>query len=210
VTSLNDGALTAAPAADGAQTTYDYPQRAWTFGVVAMGPNGPDPVRAVLTYTSAPLATDLELTGSGKLIVHVSTTKRDTDVIVKVSEQLAQSDAERATGAQPRSTIVTKGYLRASHSFDRDAAFDSEEIAFYAHAREVPLTPGMIYELEIPLHPMAYRFGRGNRIRLEIANGDSAVTDGLFAHAYRPDKVGTDTLYHDATRPSRLLLPVLP
>ena len=56
---------------------------------------------------------------------------------------------------------------------------------------------------------MAYRFRRGNRIRVEIANGDSAATDGLFFHAYRPDKVGADTIYHDAAHPSRLQLPVL-
>jgi predicted acyl esterase len=141
--------------------------------------------------------------------VYVSTTRTDTDVIVKLSEQLAQPAAERAAGIQPRSTIVTKGYLRASHSFDRDPVLDTPEIAFYTHAREVPLTPGAIVELEIPLHPMAYRFAKGNRLRLEIANGDSPVTDGLFGHAYRPDKVGTDTYYHDAAHPSRLILPVL-
>ncbi len=208
VTSLNDGALANAAPAGTASTTYAYPQTSWTFGVVALGPAGPDPVRAVLTYTSEPLADDLELAGSGKLFVHVSTSKRDTDVIVKLSEQVAQTDAERASGAQPRYTIVSKGYLRASHSFERDPALDSAEIAMYAHAREVPLEPGTVYELEIPLHPMAYRFSKGNRIRLELANGDSAMTDGLFAHAYRPDKVGTDTIHHNATHPSRLILPV--
>lgn len=210
VTSLNDGTLaSAAPAAPSSQTTYSYPQPSWTLGVVAMGPQGPDPVRAVLTFTSAPLEADLEIAGSAKLLVHVSSTRPDTDVIVKLSEQFAQAAEERATGAQPRSTIVTKGYLRASHAFERDAELDSEEIAFYTHAREVPLTPGRVYELEIPLHPMAYRFGKGNRLRLEIANGDSAHTDGLFAHAYRPDKVGADTIYHEAAHPSRLILPVL-
>jgi predicted acyl esterase len=163
----------------------------------------------VLTYTSEPLGADLEIAGSAKLIVHLSSTRPDTDVIVKLSEQFAQAEAERATGAQPRSTIVTKGYLRASHGFERDPALDSDEIAFYTHAREVPLTPGASYELEIPLHPMAYRFHQGNRLRLEIANGDSAVTDGLFAHAYRPDKVGADTIYHEAAHPSRLIVPVL-
>jgi predicted acyl esterase len=162
-----------------------------------------------LTYTSEPLAADLEIAGSAKLIVNVSSTRPDTDVIVKLSEQFAQTEAERATGAQPRSTIVTKGYVRASHSFERDAALDSDEMAFYTHAREVPLTPGTIYQIEIPLHPMAYRFRKGNRLRLEIANGDSAFTDGLFAHAYRPDKVGSDTIYHDAAHPSRLIVPVL-
>jgi uncharacterized protein len=205
VTSLNDGALAAAvPSAVESQTTYSYPQRTWALGVVAIGP-----VRAVLTYTSEPLAADLEIAGSAKLIVNVSSTRPDTDVVVKLSEQFAQPEAERATGAQPRSTIVTKGYVRASHSFERDAALDSDEIAFYTHAREVPLTPGTIYQIEIPLHPMAYRFRKGNRLRLEIANGDSAFTDGLFAHAYRPDKVGADTVYHDAAHPSRLIVPVL-
>ena len=99
--------------------------------------------------------------------------------------------------------------MRASHKFERDDALDCDEIAFYAHAREIPLVPGKIYELEIPLHPMAYKFNAGNRIRVEIACGDSAMTDGLFAHAYRPDKFGADTFYHDAAHPARLVLPVL-
>lgn len=209
VTSLNDGALAAKPPALEESTAYTYPQAAWTFGNVAMGPAGPDPVRAVLTFTSEPLVADFEIAGSAKLIVHVSTTRTDTDVIVKLSEQVAQSAEERATGAQPRYTIVTKGYVRASHTFERDEALDSDEIAFYTHAREIPLVPGKIYELEIPLHPMAYRFSTGNRLRLEMSCADSAVTDGLFGHAYRPDKVGSDTFHHDAAHPARLVLPVL-
>ena len=82
-------------------------------------------------------------------------------------------------------------------------------MAYYSHERSFPLKPGRIYEIEVPLQPMAYRFRKGNRIRLEVANGDSTFTDTLFAHAYRPDKVGTDTYYHDAAHPSRLILPVL-
>jgi predicted acyl esterase len=66
-----------------------------------------------------------------------------------------------------------------------------------------------VYKVEVPLEPIAYRFRKGNRIRLEIACGDSPVTDGLFAHLYRPDKIGTDTIWHDAAHPSHLVLPVL-
>ena len=72
-----------------------------------------------------------------------------------------------------------------------------------------PLRPGKIYKIEIPLQPIAYRFHRGSRIRLEVANGDSPVTDNLFFRFYRPDKIGTDTIYHDAEHPSELVLPVL-
>jgi putative CocE/NonD family hydrolase len=207
VTSLNDGALRAGPG-EGA-TAFRYPQPSWVLGVVAMGPDGPDPARGVLTFTTEPLAQDVEIAGSAKLIVHLSTDRTDTDIIVKLSEQFAQPADERAAGKQPRYTIVTKGWLRASHSFERHPLLDSEEMAYYLHERSIPLVPGDVYEIEVPLQPMAYRFRKGNRIRLEIANGDSTFTDTLFAHAYRPDKVGTDTYYHDAARPSRLILPVL-
>jgi hypothetical protein len=82
------------------------------------------------------------------------------DFIVKVSEQFAQTEDQRAQGLQPRYAI-------------------------------------------------AYRSRKGNRIRLEIANGDSPVTDGLFFHFYRPDKIGADTISQDAEHPSDLVLPAL-
>src|SRR5207245_11005010 len=46
VASLNDGSLQSAPpAADGGSTTYAYPHARWVRGVVAVGPQGPDPDR---------------------------------------------------------------------------------------------------------------------------------------------------------------------
>jgi hypothetical protein len=175
---------------------------------VPLGPQGPDPASAVLTFTSDPLQKDIEIAGNGKLTVYASTTRTDMDFLVKVSEQFAQSSDERAKGVQPRYFIATKGWLRASHS-DRDPARNTEEVPFYTHQKAEPLTPGKIYKVEVPLLPIAYRFRKGNRIRVEICEGDSPVTDNLFFHFYRPDKIGTDTIYHDAEHPSELLLPVL-
>jgi uncharacterized protein len=209
VTSLNDGALDpAAPGGGGGATSYSYPQPNWTLGVVPVGPTGPDPARAVLTFTSKPLEKDIEIAGNGGLTLYASTTRDDMDFIVKLSEQFAQADDERAKGVQPRYFIATKGWLRASH-MERDDARGMGGAPFYTHAGRTPLTPGRIYKTEIPLEPMAYRFRKGNRIRVEIACGDSPVTDGLFFHIYRPDKIGADTIYHDAAHPSHLVLPVL-
>ena len=209
VSSLNDGGLAGEPVASGGSTSYAYPQTIWSLGVVAVGPQGPDPARGVLTFTSQPLGADLEIAGSGRLILHASSTRPDMDFIVKLSEQFPQSEQERSSGTNPRYRIVTKGYLRASHSLDRDERLSVADLLYYRHDRERPLQPGQLCEMEIPLLPMAYRFRKGNRIRVEVANGDSAVTDLLFTHIYRPDKHGTDTIYHDAGRPSRLVLPVL-
>ena len=209
VTSLNDGALSPTqPAASGGSTSYAYPHPSWALGVVALGPQGPDPARGVLTFTTAPLASDLEIAGCGKLVLHASSTRPDMDFIVKLSEQFAQSPDQRASGLQPAYAIVTKGWLRASHR-ERDAVRSTELSPHYTHARSESLTPGRIYEIEIPLQPIAYRFRQGNRIRIEIANGDSPVTDALFFHIYRPDKMGVDTIHHDADHPSRLILPVM-
>ena len=51
---------------------------------------------------------------------------------------------------------------------------------------------------------------KGHRIRLEIANGDSPVTDAVFTHPYHPTLIGTDTIHHDAAHASCILLPVVP
>jgi uncharacterized protein len=209
VTSLNDGALGVTPPSGGASSsTYSYPHPSWTLGVVALGPQGPDPARGVLTFTSASLQQDVEIAGDAKLVVYASSTRPDMDVIVKLSEQFAQSPEQRAQGLQPPYFIVTKGWLRASH-VERDNARSTDLAPSYTHAKSTPLTPGKIYKLEIPLQPIAYRFKQGNRIRVEIVNGDSPVTDALFFHIYRPDKMGTDTIHHDAEHPSQLILPVM-
>ena len=103
--------------------------------------------------------------------------------------------------------MVTKGWLRASH---RGSAADERTGApIMLRSEPLPLVPGEAVELRVPLMASAYRFAAGSRIRLEVANADSPITDVVFAHLYTPDKVGTDTILHDGAHPSRLVLPVL-
>ena len=90
-----------------------------------------------------------------------------------------------------------------------DGGASGAAVPFCSHGGRKALTPGRIYKVEIALEPIAYRFRKGNRIRIEVACGDSPVTDGLFFHIYRPDKVGADTIHHDAEHPSHIVLPVL-
>ncbi|HXP79402.1 MAG TPA: CocE/NonD family hydrolase [Verrucomicrobiae bacterium] len=209
VTSINDGRLETAPRAPqdsgGGFTRYSYPHPSWAMGVVALGPAGPDPARGVLTFTTEPLEQDIEIAGTPKLILYASSSRNDTDFIVKLSEQFAQSAEERARGVQPRYFIATKGWLRASH-MERDPRRSTEGTPYYTHERVTPLDPEKLYKFEIPMQPIAYLFRKGNRIRVEICNGDSPVTDSLFFHFYRPDKIGTDTIFHAL---SQLVLPVL-
>jgi putative CocE/NonD family hydrolase len=210
VTSLNDGTLSLEPAtADEGSTSYTYPDWHWVSGVVANGPDGrPDPVRRVLTFTSAPLTSDLEVTGPIVLKLFASSDQIDTRFIVKLADQHPQDEAARAKGVQPAFTNVSKGWLAASHR-DKDLERSTELRPFYTHTNPQPLTPDKIYEFDIEVLPISYLFKTGHRIRLEIANGDSPVTDAVFTHPYHPTLIGTDTIHHNAVHASRILLPVV-
>jgi predicted acyl esterase len=80
---------------------------------------------------------------------------------------------------------------------------------YHAHTDPQPLNPSEVYEFQISVEPNAYRFRQGNRIRLELVNGDSPITDVLWTHYYQPNKIGQDTIHHSARYPSRLILPVM-
>ena len=165
-------------------------------------------MRRVLTFTSAPLESDIEVTGPIVLKLHASSDQIDTRFIVKLADQQPQEEAARAKGAQPAFTNVSKGWLKASHR-EKDPARTTELRPFYTHTNPQPLTPGEIYRFDIEVLPIAYVFKKGHRIRLEIANGDSPLTDAVFTHPYQPTAIGTDTIHHDPMHPSCLLLPLV-
>jgi hypothetical protein len=208
---LNDGALAATPPSGEGSTSYRYPVQGWVSGVVGFGPAGPaggfDPVRRVLTFTGAPLERDLEIAGPIRLVLYASTTRTDTDFFIKLAEQMPQSPEDRAKGLNPPSQLVSKGWLRASHRA-LDPRHSTEHDPYYSHAKPEPVAPGQIHKYEIRIEPMAYRFKQGNRIRLEIVNGDSPVTDVIWTHLYTPNKIGEDTIHHGTLHPSALILPV--
>ena len=209
VTSVNDGLLTTdAPKANGGSTSYDYPDPNWKLGTVGFSPQGPDPVRGVLTFTTEPLKKHLEIVGPIILELHASSSNIDTDFIIKISDQYPQSMEDRTLNTQPLAIVVSKGWLRASHR-EKDKILSSKLRPIYTHANPKPIEPGIVYVFEIEVMPCAHEFKANHRIRLEIVNGDSPLTDSLFTHQYLYYKVGTDTIWHNDKHPSRLLLPIV-
>jgi putative CocE/NonD family hydrolase len=208
VASLNDGGLGESPLLDGGVTSYRYPNPGWVIGVVGFGKTGPDPVRRVLTFTSAPLEADLEVTGSILLELYASSSRTDTDFIVKLSDQMPIQPDQQAKGVQPAFSNVSKGWLKASHR-EKDLKRSDQYIPYFPHVKPSPIEPGKTYKFEVPLRSSAYVFKKGHRIRLEIVNGDSPVTDFAFSHYYHPNKIGEDTIHHSASFPSRVLLPIM-
>ncbi|WP_018684012.1 CocE/NonD family hydrolase [Actinokineospora enzanensis] len=195
VRSVNDGSLVWTD--PGGATSWSYPRPEWRLGVVAFDEHGrPDPVAGVTTWTSPPLEHELSIAGPVVLELYLSSDQRDADVYAKVRDI-----------APDRAIPVTQGWLRASHRAE-DPVLSTPLRPFHTHRDPQPLVPGQPYLLRVELLPAAYVFRAGHRIRLELTNGDSPLTEGPFTHDYGL-KVGTDTYHHNADHPSRLLLPVL-
>ena len=210
VTSINDGGLCPEkPAADEAATSYSYPDWEWVNGVVANDPQWrPDPVRRVLTFTTTQMLKYFEVTGPIVIKLFASSSTIDTQFIINISDQHPKDEAARSKGDQPAFTPVAKGWLKASHR-EKDTKRSTPARPFYTHTNPQPLVPNSIYEFDIEVLPISYVFKKGHRIRLEIANSDSTVTDGVFSHPYHPTQIGTDTIHHTTDHPSALYLPVV-
>jgi predicted acyl esterase len=210
IQSLNDGSLNGAPSQNDASfTELSYPHMSWDIGNVAFGRFGPDAQLYNNTFTSAPLEEDLELVGNPKLLLFISSTQIDTDIVLKLQEQLPCSEEEIAAGEQPFSKLVTKGKLRASHRGLNEEWTEKLNRPFHDHRNLENLVPGEIYELEIGMIACAHMFKKGSRIRLDLSNTDSNLTDHQLATLYHWEKVGTDTYYHSTASPSRLILPAI-
>jgi len=145
----------------------------------------------VLTYTTAPLESAVEVTGPVTLTLFAATSARDTDFTAKLVDVHPDGKAYN----------LCDGIVRARYRHGMD---ESQWIE-----------PGAVVEYEIDLWVTSNVFLEGHRIRLEVSSSnyprfDRNPNSGL--------PFGTDvelleahqTIYHDSTHPSSLTLPVIP
>jgi len=198
-----DGTLSnAAPRAEPADRyTYDPADPAPTIG----GPlccdsehlkPGPRDQRAVegrsdvLIYSTPALTQDLEVTGPIKAELFGSSTAVDTDFIAKLVDVWPDGFAQN----------LTEGILRARYR-------DSQE-------QPALMNPGQTYKLTIDLWSTSNVFRKGHKVRLEVSSSnfprfDRNLNTGEENATGRKPVAATNTIYHDAERPSVLMLPVV-
>jgi putative CocE/NonD family hydrolase len=146
----------------------------------------------VLVYTSAPLERPLEVTGPLELVLYAASSALDTDFIGKLCD----------VDPEGRSRILAEGILRARFrdGFERPRA----------------LEPGRVYELRIDLVATSNVFLPGHSIRLDVTSSSHPRFDRNANSGKPPGEDTEDTLvparqriFHDADRPSHLLLSVV-
>lgn len=135
-----------------------------------------------LTYTTAPLQEDTEVTGDPRAVLYVSSTADTAYFHLKILD----------VAPDGTSKWVADGGLLATHR--------------NSHADPEPQKPGEVYELklgEMDIKYMAYVFGKGHRIRVAIASAD-------FQNAWPTAKRAINAVYRGSKYPSRIILPIAP
>lgn len=149
----------------------------------------------VLVYTSEVLAQDLEVTGPVIAKIFASSLARDTDWMVKLL------DVYYAETGQPIAINIADGIIRARY---RDS-FEKPEL----------MTPGIVYVFEIELLNTSNVFKRGHRLRVEISSSnfpqyDRNLNTGNPLSFDAEMQTAHQTVYHDESHRSHVLLPVIP
>jgi hypothetical protein len=101
-----------------------------------------------LTYTTAPLETELEVTGTPTVALFVSSSADVAYFVVKVCD----------VAPDGTSKLISEGGLNATHRV--------------SDSHPEPLKPDEVYELKFGLKSMAYIFVAGHRIRVDISSAD--------------------------------------
>ena len=138
----------------------------------------------VLVYTTTALEQDTEVTGPIRALLYVSTTAPNTDFTVKLVDVHPDGKAYN----------ISDGILRR---------------AYPERSRETP------QEIVVELWPTSMLFRRGHRVRIEVSSSnypryDRNPNTGREIATETEPRPATQTVFHSAAAPSRIILPLVP
>jgi uncharacterized protein len=166
--------------------------------------------RTGVSFQTAPLAHDTEVTGPIVLVLWVSSSTEDMDIFATLRNIGPDGRDVWETGQQGNDEVpVTKGWLRASHrKLDPERSLPYRP--YHAHDERWWLTPGEPVECRVEIWPTSMVFAKGHRIRLDVQPRDG-VGASVYRHYHADYNIGaTNTLHAGGDRQSYLLLPVIP
>jgi len=145
----------------------------------------------VLVYSTPPLDEGLEVTGPVTLNLFAASTAVDTDFTAKLVDVAPDGAAHN----------LTEGIVRARYRTSREYA--------------TKLQPGSAEEYQIDLWATSNVFLKGHRIRIEISSSnfprfDRNLNTGEDSGHSASYISATNTVLHDKTHPTSILLPVIP
>lgn len=195
-----EGHLTqSAPTADKGETTFladplhpnEIPNKR---GFPGAGDARPFEQQAqVRTFTTEPLTAPVEWTGKVQAVLYVTSTARDTDFIVRVSDVYPDGRS-----------ILIMDYVRRARYRE-------------GYEKEVFLKPGQVETVAFDVGWLSQNFNRGHRIRVTVASTGAPFYEvnpntGEPLTIEFPEKtvIATNTVQHNAKFASHIIAPVVP
>lgn len=132
-----------------------------------------------LVYNTVPLKEEVRILGWPRVILHASSSARVATFVAKL--------ADVAPGGY--SCLIVDGSLNATR---RKSLTDPS-----------PLTPGEVYELDVPMSPIGWVLKPGHRLRLAVSSSD-------FPNLWPTPEHATNRVYRSGSYASRVILPVVP
>jgi predicted acyl esterase len=190
----------------GLSMAFDY------YGTVAISPYLPTDQRLEdghgLTWRTGPARHSVTLAGPTQVHLVAASQATDTDWVIKLAD-VAPSGKE---------TLVTQGYLRASHRKLLPAR-STKGSPYHRHAHPTPIQPGRYYSYDIAVWPTAYRLAAGHRLQLRLTSIDvpthAPASIKLARNGLGGTKVDvtpllptTNTVREGGRNPSWVLLPI--
>jgi uncharacterized protein len=182
-----------------------------------------------LTFLSAPLSRETEITGPCAAKLFVSSSTRDADVFLVFRVFAPDGQEVVFQGAIDPHTPIGQGWLRASHR-KLDPGLTTAYRPYHTHDTPQPLTPGQPVELDVEIWPTSIVVPAGYRIGFSVRGKDyeypgpgtllpphtRKITGcGPFFHDDPRDRPldvfgGKNALHFGPDKPNYLLLPVIP
>jgi len=149
-----------------------------------------------LSFTTAALETDIEITGWPALELELSTTSDCGAVLVTLEHLTAQGDSAQ----------LTEGFLNLAHrQLGHDPTGHSGPITHSSLKHDLlPVTPGQAMAVNIELYPVSAILRAGDRLRITIAGADA---DNMTVPDTGADASLAVTL--GGEHASRLMLPIV-
>ena len=165
------------------EAAWPVPRTQWTrlhldlaTGTLADVPRATSPVSFAadgegLTFLSAPLDTETEITGPLALQLHISSSTTDADIFAIVRVYTPDLREVVFQGAIDPHTPVAQGWLRASHR-KLDPTLSQPWRPYHSHDEKQPLKPGEIVTLDIEVWPTSIVIPAGFRLAVTIRGQD--------------------------------------
>jgi len=154
-----------------------------------------------VTFVSAPLDKETEITGplAARLFVSSSTTDADLFLVFRVFSP----DLREVVfmGAIDPHTPVAQGWLRASHR-KLDPKLSTEYRPYHTHDQKQPLKPGEVVPLDVEIWPTSIVVPAGHRIALTVRGRDYEwqKTTGAKLSNFRNELLGCGPFLHNDPR----------